>query len=711
MSTRRDADVPSGYYRGLFSGSLLKKSRARGLFGVKNSWKTRNFKLEGQIMSYYDENGVEKGRWNTQGAQTSKLRSDEAKDGSEYGFVVKFQMIKNETIDQKEETAFFIAACPESRSKWMSHINASSISEKWSVSNAIVQKKTGFEISRALLMRKDVDKADTMLHMFAHSLDKGRLTKQLDAQIHEIEKAKANVEATYTDKAEKQNALAALTASAEKIRRDKSVHVIQANVRIFLSKMRINRANLSSNSARVLTRAIRKFCSYRKLLRRIREARAYRTLAKVLLPFLTLQKEIKRVKSTPQLFCVEIIKADHLISADGISGGVFAYTMSAVDQSGAFRGSSETDIKNGYGLCSQGLHQSSFRPYSHDPVWENEEDDEDERYKEKCYVQATADSYLVVTLMSKDSLKKQESYLGQAIVSLSDYERDLYHAMTGEERRTFNIFNCVSSYSKQGSKTIEVRDAELRRYVAPVEDVDGVSHFSLNSALQVRRVTGTVSFRFRRVSPLRCHMGMMEKVSNSKVSLLKRAVGNVMWKSRFFVLLEDRLYYSKDPKNPSNANLAHQVDLKTVTNMDVRRNSSPMEIELTSKVTVSAPESRWTIRIIDGLASLETWVRRIYYNCDQLSDPEIEYLFSREYYAKQAALLKGLKERERARMAAKWGSRTAGVQKKEGEEEEEKEEAGEEKLSENHDEVNSAGRLFSFKKRRESRRGSTRQKV
>ena len=72
MSTRRDADVPSGYYRGLFSGSLLKKSRARGLFGVKNSWKTRNFKLEGQIMSYYDENGVSSGSLSTRSTSRSR---------------------------------------------------------------------------------------------------------------------------------------------------------------------------------------------------------------------------------------------------------------------------------------------------------------------------------------------------------------------------------------------------------------------------------------------------------------------------------------------------------------------------------------------------------------------------------------------------------------------------------------------------------------
>ena len=45
------------------------------------------------------------------------------------------------------------------------------------------------------------------------------------------------------------------------------------------------------------------------------------------------------------------------------------------------------------------------------------------------------------------------------------------------------------------SKTIEV-GCWLRRYVAPVEDSEGVSYFSLNSALKVRKVTGTVTLGF-----------------------------------------------------------------------------------------------------------------------------------------------------------------------------------------------------------------------
>ena len=56
-----------------------------------------------------------------------------------------------------------------------------------------------------------------------------------------------------------------------------------------------------------------------------------------------------------------------------------------------------------------------------------EDDDEDLSQKEKCYVVATADGYLVITLMSKNALNDTVSYLGQAVVNLADYEDILYH--------------------------------------------------------------------------------------------------------------------------------------------------------------------------------------------------------------------------------------------------------------------------------------------
>ena len=160
----------NGYYKGQFAGSLEKRSRGRTFFTAKNSWKTRNFRLEGQILSYYDENGTEKGKWCTDGCETSKLKRDDAKDNSEFGFVIKFRKIKDETFNQTKETAFFVASCAESRSKWMSHINASSLTDKWTVSNTLVQKKSGFEISRALLLKRNTDKADNMASIFTQSL-------------------------------------------------------------------------------------------------------------------------------------------------------------------------------------------------------------------------------------------------------------------------------------------------------------------------------------------------------------------------------------------------------------------------------------------------------------------------------------------------------------------------------------------------------------
>ena len=120
----------SGYYNSSFCGVLEKKSRHRTLLSSKDHWTTRNFRLEGQMLRYYTKQGVEKGFWCTAGAETSKLKKLQTKESSEYGFVVKFKEVHKGTIHQPEEIAYFIADSQESRSKWMSHINASSLSEK-----------------------------------------------------------------------------------------------------------------------------------------------------------------------------------------------------------------------------------------------------------------------------------------------------------------------------------------------------------------------------------------------------------------------------------------------------------------------------------------------------------------------------------------------------------------------------------------------------
>ena len=287
-------------------------------------------------------------------------------------------------------------------------------------------------------MKKNTN-ADEIVGVFSHLLGREVINKQLDAQMREIEKAKAEIESSYTNAEEKVQAIARLDENAELMKRERAVVVLQTNVRIFLSKLRLHRADVSQNSARIITKVVRIFSASKKLRRQALEARAYRTLTNIFVAYRVHKKEIKKLKSTPQLFCVEIVKADHLISADGISSGVFAYTMSAVDESGAFRGAAETDIKNGYGLRSLGLHRSSTQPFSHDPVWEKEDEDEDSRHKEKCYVMATSDSYLVITLMSKNAVKDTESYLGQAVISLADYENELYYEKSERRKNSIHL--------------------------------------------------------------------------------------------------------------------------------------------------------------------------------------------------------------------------------------------------------------------------------
>ena len=260
----------SGYYKGQFAGSLEKGVAVEPSLQrrIAEDTKLPTGRADPELLRR-ERHGV----WKMvhRRLRDLQIKEDDAKDNSEFGFVIKFRKIKDETFNQTKETAFFVASCAESRSKWMSHINASSLTDKWTVSNTLVQKKSGFEISRALLMKRNTDKADNMASIFTQSLETNRITKQLDLQIAEIEKAKANIEETYTDQKDMEAALAALQASKDKIVKEKAATTLQMNVRIFLNKLRVKKADLTQDCARTIAKAIRVYCAHRKIRRQIRE--------------------------------------------------------------------------------------------------------------------------------------------------------------------------------------------------------------------------------------------------------------------------------------------------------------------------------------------------------------------------------------------------------------------------------------------------------
>ena len=111
-------------------------------------------------------------------------------------------------------------------------------------------------------------------------------------QIAEIEKAKANIEETYTDQKDMEAALAALQASKDKIVKEKAATTLQMNVRIFLNKLRVKKADLTEDCARTIAKAIGYIVPTGKSA--VKFARkAYRVVTQPLLSYLVRQREIR----------------------------------------------------------------------------------------------------------------------------------------------------------------------------------------------------------------------------------------------------------------------------------------------------------------------------------------------------------------------------------------------------------------------------------
>jgi hypothetical protein len=622
-----------GVYHKQFKGSLTKRSRERGFLRFGENWRKREFTLEGQWLTYFGENGAKKGAVYTRNCKTSKIRADQL-NGRENSFAIElsYELLPDGGY-QESEFLFLEAPDEASRAKWMSHLNASSLSANWKVSNTLIKNKRGCDIAKQLLSQSD-DSSGMASTILVNTLAKVSRDIKIKEAVKEIQAAKDAVDRNRDgwDKDVKE-----LNSKLNALKFEKSVSVLQQEVRIFLSKCRHRKQMRTETSARILTRALRKHSGYQFRKRLIRERNAKKVIRNLLVAYLSRSRRLKYLKTHGQVFSLDLVKATHLISANDSTSKVFAYSMSCVDKSGMFKGTQSTDIKEGYGLKSLCLHQSSLQNYSHDPVWEDEDVDIERRTKEKCYLlNTTSDSYIVVTLMAVSALNEtKQSYLGQAIVKISDHERDIYNL----------------------NRTVPFKDVPLRNYVAPVEDPDGVSPFSINSALKVRNITGTVSFNLKLVDTIHQHTGHLHKISNSSLVMM---MGSNKFKSRFFVLMDDHLFYNKVENLLTNKEPKHILNLSTVTEIKVKDTGGERSIDLTWKPTATSEPLNWKLLLSkDKVSYCEycTWLRRIYHGCAKVVDPEIAELSSKRTRKRLESIEDRIEVRYRARSEARVNTR------------------------------------------------------
>lgn len=630
-----DISGVQGHHRRKFSGKLEKRSRRRA-FLTSDNWKMRDFKVDGQEVTYFDESGKERGSFNVKGAKSLKVRPEDAQ-GKYNAFAVQLAAVDlpDEEI-QNEETVFLAADSEATRAKWMSIINASALSEKWMISNQVVQAKSAADIASALLSKRDETKSDFIAgYVISNNFKHRQVMKEYNAEIDSVQLAIGHIKADFQDGKADYNMLKQLSSRLEELKHVRAISAVQYQVRLFLTRRKVLHKQDAHVAARKLAAAIRIFVARRKLKARVERERMLKIIKRVVVRYLANFRKRWNRKRKGQLFALDLINAKHLIGVEDLNAKCFAYTMSCVDKSGSFKGAATTDIKDGYGLNSRCLHESSRQQYSHDPVWEDEEADPELRTRERCYVlDTTSDCYIVVTLMAEGYIRDTKSYLGQAIVKIADHERALYT----EE------------------KTVTFRDVPLLRYVAPVEDRVGVSPFSISTALRVSKVTGQVSFRLKLVKSIDCQYGTMEKITNSKFASLQLGSSGV--KQRYFVLVHNLLYYNKDQNLFSNKNKDHCLDLEKVTAISFlnHAHTSPRSwtVQLTFQLTVDSEHKKWELFLPKQEVTKKgflRWLRRIYRACPNLQNPEMIKLRSEAAIEASKDLAHRIDEREEARQA------------------------------------------------------------
>ncbi len=602
-----------GSHRGEFSGRLEKRSRRRDFFTADN-WKPRDFRLLGQSVSYFDDSGRECGSFSVKDTKTFKVKPEDLQ-GREHAFALQLAALTlPDGSNQQEENVFLVAPDESTRSKWISVINAASISKNWMVSNHVVQAKTGADIALTLLKKRDESKADFIAgYVISSNFKHRQAIKEYDLELESTRNAISNIKKQYGGGKVDYEMLKKLHSRLDEVRRMRAIASVQYQVRVFLARRKLREKERAHIASRKLTMLFRLFCARRKLRKAIKREHAMKVVRRLVVRYLAHFRKKRNRKRKPQTFSLDLINAKHLIGVEDLRASVYVYTMSCIDKAGTFKGTEARDIKDGYGLISCCLHESVRQLYSHDPVWEDEEADEDLRKRERCYVlNTTEDCYIIVTLMAESSINvKSKSFLGQAIVRISDHKRRLYDR----------------------EKAVTFRDVPLMRYVAPVEDPDGVSPFPISSALRVKKVTGSVSFRLKLVRPIDCYRGEMDKISNSKLAPFWLSSEHA-YKTRYFVLIHSLLYYNKYNKNQkllSNGNTDHCLNLEKVISLRTGESAAYWTIELMFQLNLDGPTKKWQMFLYKDKVSrkcFKTWVRRLYRGCTELKDPEITNLES-----------------------------------------------------------------------------------
>ena len=623
--------------RSRLEGTLEKKSRDRHFMSISN-WQTRHFILEKHTLTYYNPRDLKKplGSVITKGAQVAKVHPNDA-EGKKFAFV-----INTTSANPDGEESFILNADSESlRNKWMNYIYASTKSENWVVKVSAVQKKTGQDISTALLSKKkeqDVDKEDGA-SLLLTSLSSSLLKKKFQEEEKQLENSLRIIAATKDEQTAKTTTGNGGQVDAEGAKiSERNFNKMQdllnltkrnhaaTRIQSFLRrKIVANRKYLRMYFAQcvlLLQTQTRTWLAKRHAMRMKIERVARSVIGKLVCRYRAAKHELHKLHTTGQIFTVETTSAAGLVSKS-VSANIFVYTMSCYDDSKRFKGKDETNVKNGYGLKSTSLHKSRSLAYSHDPDWEDEEN----RAAPAFTIGTTSNHFFVITIMAYDTILGTDSFVGQAIVSMQDHAPGavIPEVDPSHPNRRLPKVKTVADALYAGEELV-FHEYPLIKYVAPVEDTKGVAVVVLNVAMQIRQVTGSVCFKIKIQNPLKC---MTEKLSKETNALFAQFSSANHWKERLFVLTEGYLVYAKHDcdfgaEEKHSAKLSKAVEFKLIP-YD-KKNPQKFEIKLVFKENKIAKPEVWTIRWPDEtpIRQRKLLVRKLYRTMTQFVDDEAQ---------------------------------------------------------------------------------------
>ena len=172
---------------------------------------------------------------------------------------------------------------------------------------------------------------------------------------------------------------------------------------------------------------------------------------------------------------------------------------------------------------------------------------------------------------------------------------------------------------------MEFKDYPLKSYVAPVENDQGVASVVLNVALQVRAITGKITFTVQLQESLKSFTISMEKESTS---FFNAFASESKWKTRLFILGERSLFYAVDIGSLESED-KHRLHLDKVISMKVEfephENRSPKGIILTYKMKKNSKEETWKLRFISStfITVRQQIVRKLYRSMPNVNDPNL----------------------------------------------------------------------------------------